>query len=294
MTRDGRDGDGREGGRAENDYPGEPDAGDAASGPREPSEPRERSSDEGAARETDDGFGRRPDDEWPTDPRAPAARDVGRGLFEESMPPSSSMAHLYRGEVHRMTRWRERLDRTTNWAVTVIAAILTWAFTSPDNPHYLVLIGFVALLIFLGIEAHRYRGFDVWRHRVRLIQENVWAHGLDPSGDVVDPDWRAELADDYRTPTVKIPFEEALAHRLRRIYLPLGTVVLGAWAIRVTAFAAGITWPASAAVGMIPGPVVTGVVAVVYVAGVAVAFRPRQWHSESELRTEDIGAWEAD
>jgi len=25
------------------------------------------------------------------------------------------MAHLYRGEVHRMKFWRKRLDRTTNW-----------------------------------------------------------------------------------------------------------------------------------------------------------------------------------
>lgn len=57
------------------------------------------------------------------------------------MGPSSALAHLYRGEVHRMKLWRERLDSTTNWAVIVVTAILTWAFSSPDNPHYLLLLG---------------------------------------------------------------------------------------------------------------------------------------------------------
>jgi uncharacterized membrane protein len=72
---------------------------------------------------------------------------------------------------------------------------------------------------------------------------------------------------------VKISAEEALAHRLRRIYLPLSGVVLGAWLLRVTAFTAG-PFPASAAVGMIPGPAVSAVVALVHAAAV-VAYRPR-------------------
>lgn len=61
-------------------------------------------------------------------------------LFDETMGPGSAMAHLYRGEIHRMELWRGRLDRTTYWAVTIIAAILTWAFSSRDNPHYLILM----------------------------------------------------------------------------------------------------------------------------------------------------------
>ncbi|MDS0221158.1 DUF2270 domain-containing protein [Haloarcula sp. S1AR25-5A] len=218
-------------------------------------------------------------------------RRLGAGLFEREMGPSSSMAHLYRGEVHRMTRWRERLDRTTNWAVTVIAAILTWAFSDPGNPHYLILVGLVALAAFLGIEAHRYRGFDVWRSRVRLIQQNVWAQGLDPSSDVDDHTWREKLRADYHQPTLKVPFEEALAHRLRRVYLALVSIVTAAWLIRVTAFAESGPWPASASVGMVPGTVVTAVVALAYLGAVVVALRPRTWHSRSELREYAVGDW---
>jgi len=212
---------------------------------------------------------------------------VGRGLLDEEMGPSSALAHLYRGELHRMKLWRERLDRTTNWAVVVIAALLTWAFSSPGNPHYIVLVGVATLTVFLVIEARRYRGYEVWRTRVRTLQENVWAYGLDPEGGLVDPGWRRRLGEDYRRPALKITAEEALAHRLRRVYLPLFAVLLAAWLVRITAFASE-PWLTAAAVGLLPGTVVVGAVAVFYAGAAVVALRPRTWHAKGELRAEDL------
>jgi uncharacterized membrane protein len=213
--------------------------------------------------------------------------EVGRGLLDAEMGPSSAMAHLYRGEIHRMKFWRERLDRTTNWAVLLIAAVLTWAFSAEGNPHYVLLIGNVVVGLFLFVEARRYRAYDIWRSRVRTLQENVWAPGLDPSVGPEDRDWRRKLAHDYREPTLKITTEEAVAHRLRRIYLPLFTVVNGAWLVRVTAFGSG-AWPESAAVGAVPGELVTAVVALIYLVAVCMALRPRTWHAHAELRTEAL------
>ncbi|MFB6252053.1 MAG: DUF2270 domain-containing protein [Halobellus sp.] len=222
-----------------------------------------------------------------TDSEADASPFVGSGLLDAEMGPSSALAHLYRGELHRMKLWRERLDQTTNWAVVVIAAILTWAFSSPDNPHYIILIGMATLSVFLVIEARRYRGYDIWRTRVRTLQENVWAYGLDPDGGIGDEDWRSELGNDYRVPTLKISADEAIAHRLRRVYLPLSCVLLAAWFVRITAFSPE-RWLETASIGMVPGVVVVGGVAGVYVAAAVVAFRPRTWHAEGELRTEDL------
>ncbi|MEZ3117541.1 DUF2270 domain-containing protein [Halobaculum sp. MBLA0147] len=212
---------------------------------------------------------------------------MGRGLLDEEMGPSSAMAHLYRGEIHRMKFWRERLDRTTNWAVLVLAGVLTWAFSDRTHPHYLLLVGVAALCVFLLIEARRYRGYDIWRSRVRTLQQNVFAPGLDPERSVTDGDWRGRLAEDYARPTLKISTEEAVAHRLRRVYLPLILVVILAWVARVVAFAHR-PWPASAAVGSIPGLVVTAVVGVTVATLVVVACRPRTWHGHEELRTERL------
>ncbi|QIO24782.1 DUF2270 domain-containing protein [Haloarcula sp. JP-L23] len=219
--------------------------------------------------------------------QAAASPHVGSGMLDEDMGPSSAMAHLYRGEIHRMKLWRERLDRTTNWAVIVIAALITWAFSSPDNPHYIILVGIATLTVFLVIESRRYRGYDIWRTRVRTIQENVWAYGLDPASGVEDEDWRGSLGEDYRTPTLKITAEEAIAHRLRRVYLPLFAVLLVAWLIRITAFSTE-SWITSAAIGMIPGSAIIGVVAVFYGTALVVACRPRTWHAKGELRAEEL------
>lgn len=222
------------------------------------------------------------------DPTDGEQREVGRGLFEEDMGPGSSMAHLYRGEIHRMRFWRERLDQTTYWAIVIMSAILTWTFSSRSNPHYLLLLGTAALTAFLTIEARRYRGYDIWRGRVRTLQKNVFAYALDPSAGLEDPAWREKLSRDYRTPAMKITTEEAIAHRLRRIYLLLLTITLSAWVIRVTAFATR-PWPASASIGEIPGLAVTAVVAAFYLVCVVVAARPRTWKAEDELHTEDVG-----
>lgn len=104
---------------------------------------------------------------------------------------------------------------------------------------------------------------------------------------VDDPEWCEKLGRDYHTPTVKTSAEEAIAHRLRRIYLPLSTVVLGAWLLRETAFT-GDPFPASAAIGMIPGTSVVTAVVVVYAGAVFVACRPRTWHAKGELRAAEL------
>lgn len=222
------------------------------------------------------------------DPADADHHEIGEGLLEAEMGPSSSMAHLYRGEVHRMKFWRERLDRTTNWAVLVMSGVLTWGFSGPDRPHYILLLGMAALGAFLVMEAQRYRGYDLWRGRVRTLQKNVFAYGLDPSAGLADPEWREKLSADYRTPVIKITREEAIAHRLRRIYLLLFTVMLGAWVVHVTTFTAA-PWQSSAAIGVVPGPVVAAVLAVLYLAAVVVAVRPRRWRAEDELHERDVG-----
>ena len=220
--------------------------------------------------------------EKPVDASDEAHRELGEGLFEQDMGPSSAAAHLYRGEIQRMRFWRERLDRTTYWAVVVMSAILTWTFSSQGNPHYVLLVGAAAVVAFLAIEARRFRGYDVWRSRVRILQKNVFAYGLDPSQGLEDPDWREQLSRDYRRPHMDVSTEEAIAHRLRRVYLLLFTIVFAAWGIRVVAFA-DQPWPASAAVGDASGLAVTGLVAAFYLGLLGVALRPRTWQAHEEL-----------
>lgn len=229
------------------------------------------------------------DDEF--DPTAREEREIGREMVDESTGLGSVMAHAYRGEMSRVTMWRGRLDQTTTWAVTVIAALLTWAFSAADNPHYLLLIGVVVVAVFVGVEARRYRDYDVYRSRVRLLQQNLLANALDPSRGVELRDWRRELGEDYRRPALKVSLGEALANRLRRVYLPLFGILLAAWVFRITAFAPQRDWITAAGVGAIPGSAVVGTVALFYAGVTAVALWPRERRAKGEFREADPGTW---
>ena len=206
------------------------------------------------------------------DPEAPEEREIGREMVDRSTGLGSVVAHLYRGEVAREISWRERLDSTTNWAVTVIAGILAYAFSSDDVAHSIVLVGMGVGIVFLLIEARRFQQYDVWRARVRSMQENLFANALDPSGGVEQRDWRRQLSEDYRTPTVKMPFRTALAHRLRRVYLPLLSGLLFVWLFRLNGADGSLVQ--AAAMPNTPGWLVLGVVVVGYLYLVITAFWP--------------------
>ncbi|WP_265109895.1 DUF2270 domain-containing protein [Halosolutus halophilus] len=220
-----------------------------------------------------------------------AQADPGREVGHDASELPSVLGHAYRGELDRETTWRSRLDQTTTWAVTLMAAILTWAFSSADNPHYIVLIGVLTVGMFLAIEARRYRDYDVYRSRVRLFQQNFLAPTLDPSRSVEHGNWRTELGDDYRQPTLKITMFEAIANRLRRIYFALLTVLCIAWLFRVTAFARNAGFPAAASVGTVPGIAVVTVVGAFYAAILAITFWPREREAKGEFRDTEAGDW---
>lgn len=196
-------------------------------------------------------------------PEEPERRGFVEGLLGDSSSVSNLNGHFYRGEIDRTTAWRARLDRTTNWAVIVVAAILTWAFSGASNPHYVILIGMLAVTAFLLIETHRYREYDVWRRRVRLLQEHVFAD-LYARGPRRSDGWREDLSESIRNPRFTIPFVRAFAHRLRRIYFALLLILLAAWAARITVFVPEETWTETAAIPGVPGEVVAACVGLLY------------------------------
>ncbi len=100
-----------------------------------------------------------------------------------------AIAHLYRGEVYRSTIWRTRLDNTTNWAIVTMGIALSTTFSSPEaSPLPLVLVGLL-IAVFLGMEARRYRYFNVWRARARWLERNFYAPIF--TGEARDDSWQA-------------------------------------------------------------------------------------------------------
>lgn len=218
-----------------------------------------------------------------SDANAPDGERFAREISDDVDSASGVLGHFYRGEMDRVNNWRSRLDQTTNWAVTIMAAILTFVFSSQDNPHYLVLIAVLTVVVFVAIDTRRYRAYDVWRARIRLVEEDVFAPVIDPETETEHDGWRGELSRDLRRPAFKTPLGEALGRRLRRVYLPLLLVLLAAWLARVTVFAPNETALETASVLSVPGWAVFGAVGLVYGACAAIAFWPRERQAKGEI-----------
>ena len=129
-----------------------------------------------------------------------------------------AVAHLYRGEVYRSTIWRTRLDNTTNWSIVTLGIALSTTFSSREASALpLILIGML-LAVFLGLEARRYRFFNVWRARARYMETHLYAPILTGKRDD-NSAWRTVLADDYLHPRYHFSFVRAAGRRIRRTYI---------------------------------------------------------------------------
>ena len=143
------------------------------------------------------------------------------------------MIHFYRGEVQRSNTWRARLDTTTYWAVLTAAGTLSFAFSSPSNPHFVIPINSILITIFLLMEARRYRYYEIWSSRVRRIETGYLAQMLAPENVPVDEGWAEHLAADLITPHFTITEWEAVGRRLRRNYLWIFVLLALSWNLKV-------------------------------------------------------------
>lgn len=188
----------------------------------------------------------------------------GEGLSQQGPPRYGSaeigaLAHLYRAECYRSTVWRTRLDTTTNWAVVTTGIALSVTFANAEaSPFPLVLVGLL-LMAFLTFEARRYRYFDVWRVRARVLESHFYVPlllGQPPRAE----DWHRVLAEDLRYPRYHLSYAEALGRRLRRNYAWILMIQAAAYYGKLAMHPTPVhTWGEiveRAAVGPVPGLVV--------------------------------------
>jgi uncharacterized membrane protein len=191
-------------------------------------------------------------------------------ISPKDVPPA--LIHLYRGELGRMTTYRVRLDTTTNWAVGTTAAVITFAIGSRELPHYVFGLPVVLNLVFLWIEARRFRTYEMIRRRVRLLEQGFYMTVL---GGEPRPNWEQQLADSLKHPTAPIGYVQAFSVRLRRNYLWLLLVVYIGWLVKLDA--AGPV-PDAAMVGRVSGRIVLAMVglAILALGALGVVHRPAE------------------
>lgn len=171
-----------------------------------------------------------------------------------------AIAHLYRAEIYRSTVWRTRLDSTTNWAVVTTGIALSATFSSATaSPLPLALVGLLVSM-FLLLEARRYRYFNIWRARARLLETDFYTPMLRGEPLQMDAQWSRLLAQDYCEPRYHVSLARAAGRRLRRTYAYVFVIQAVAYYGKLAIHPTPLTmlselW-ARAAIGPIPGELV--------------------------------------
>ena len=170
-----------------------------------------------------------------------------------------AIAHLYRAEVYRSTLWRQRLDQTTNWAVISTGIGLSVSFASEKaSPFPIVIVGLLCV-VFLMLEARRYRFFYVWRFRARVLEIAFYVPMLRGEGAKISLDRGSALSDDYEKPKYRISNMRAIGRRLRRNYGYLFAILGAAYFAKISIHPTDVeTWAQfvrRAHIGPIPGQV---------------------------------------
>src|SRR6266498_1055805 len=173
----------------------------------------------------------------------------------------TAMVHLFRAEIQRANVWRQRLDTTTNWAVVSTGATLSIAFSQPNIHHAIIILNTLLVIWFLFIETRRYRYYELWSYRVRLMETDFFAAMLVPPFHP-SPEWAESLAENLLSPSFPISIWEAFGRRLRRNYFWIFLILYASWVAKIWLFPEPATslseFVARSAIGPISGQIMIG------------------------------------
>ena len=145
----------------------------------------------------------------------------------------NAMSHFYRGEMGRIMVWRTRLDTTTNWAVTSSTAIITIAFSNIGVPHLIFFFNLAIVWIMLWIEARRYRFYDAFRARVRMLEAHFLVPMVMENRHLLQGEWKKLVCEDLILPSFKISMLEAVGRRMKRNYVFIFLLIMIAWIMKI-------------------------------------------------------------
>jgi len=171
-----------------------------------------------------------------TEKSAPGATDettisLQRSIYDPGYV--NAMSHFYRGELGRIMVWRQRLDITTNWAITSSTAIITIAFSNRDVPHIIFFFNLAIVWVMLWIEARRYRFYDAFRARVRMLEAHFLVPMVMENRQMLQGEWKKLVCEDLILPSFKISKLEAVGRRLKRNYVFIFILIMVAWITKI-------------------------------------------------------------
>ncbi len=184
---------------------------------------------------------------------------IYKGYRLKSSEFVTAMAHEFRAEIQHANVRRTRIDATANWAVLVSGLTISIALNQPTSHNGIILLSALLITLFLFTEARRFRYYELWSYRVRLMETDFFAATL-VSQYHPSPDRAEAMSENTLAFNFTITLWEAIGLRLRRIYLWIFIALGIAWLAKYSLFPATVTnfeeFLSRAAIGFIPGPIV--------------------------------------
>jgi len=129
--------------------------------------------------------------------------------------------------------WRQRLDVTTNWAITSSTAIITIAFSTRGVPHIIFFFNLAIVAVLLWIESRRYRFYDAFRARIRMLEAHFLVPMVMENRELLQGEWKKLVCEDLILPCFKITKLEAIGRRMKRNYMFIFILILIAWLTKI-------------------------------------------------------------
>ena len=122
---------------------------------------------------------------------------------------------------------------TTNWAITSSTAIITIAFSTRAVPHIIFFFNLAIVAVLLWIEARRYRFYDAFRARVRMLEAHFLVPMVMENRELLQGEWKKLVCEDLILPCFKITKLEAIGRRMKRNYMFIFILILIAWLTKI-------------------------------------------------------------
>jgi uncharacterized membrane protein len=94
--------------------------------------------------------------------------------------------------------------------VVITMAVISVAFSGPSGHHSAIILSTILITLFQFIEARRYRYYELWSSRVRLIETDFYAAMLVPPFHPA-ADWAESLAENLLQPHFSISMWKLLS-----------------------------------------------------------------------------------
>ncbi|MFP4623925.1 MAG: DUF2270 domain-containing protein [Gemmatimonadota bacterium] len=147
-------------------------------------------------------------------------------------PTNPILVHFYRATVQHADVWRQRMDATTNWAAATTAAMITFSFSRPDTPHFVLLLALGFDIMFLLMESRRYQAYDRWRRQFHSLNRYLIAPALQGSRTIPEHGFDGVVFELSRT-VPHLTLWEAVGYRVRRNYGYLFGVIVLSWLLKL-------------------------------------------------------------